>query len=238
MTSRYALALVAGLSVAPAMGASAALPGSAFETIAAQIQQWVVGMAKSLPALDDPKVDVQVGALDPRLKLAPCERIEPYLPAGSRPWGRTRVGLRCVAGPTHWNVYLPVTVHLWASAPVLREPRPAGHVLTEDDFMTGSADWAAESEHPLTETRLVAGRVLSRALAAGEPVRDRSLRQRQWFSAGDMVRVVARGTGYSVSGEGQALTRGLDGQNTRVRTSSGRIVTGVAVAENRVEIGL
>lgn len=193
-------------------------------------------MAKTLPAMADAKLDVKVGELDPRLKLAPCARIEPHWPTGSRPWGRTRVGLRCVEGSKHWNVYLPVTVHLWASAPVLREPRPAGHLLSADDFIDGSADWAAESDLPIADPHLVVGRVLNRAVAAGEPVRDRSLQQRQWFAAGDVVRVVAIGRGYSVSGEGQALTRGIDGQTTRVRTSSGRIITGVAVAENRVEI--
>ena len=52
------------------------------------------------------------------------------------------------------------------------------------------------------------------------------------------MRVIARGAGYAVSGEGQALARGVDGENVRVRTTSGRIVTGTAVGENRVEIPL
>ena len=70
--------------------------------------------------------------IDPRLRLAPCARITPYLPAGSRPWGRTRVGLRCEDGPTHWNVSLPVTVQIFAPALVLREPLPAGAELSPD----------------------------------------------------------------------------------------------------------
>jgi flagella basal body P-ring formation protein FlgA len=46
------------------------------------------------------------------------------------------------------------------------------------------------------------------------------------------------GSGYQVSGEGQALTPGLEGQTVRVRTDSGRVVTGQAVADHRVEIPL
>ena len=44
------------------------------------------------------RVEIEPGRLDPRLRLAPCERIEPYLPPGARAWGRSRVGLRCVQG--------------------------------------------------------------------------------------------------------------------------------------------
>ena len=34
-----------------------------------------------------------MGSLDPRLKLAPCNQVEPHLPAGTRLWGRSRIGL-------------------------------------------------------------------------------------------------------------------------------------------------
>ncbi len=37
---------------------------------------------------------VSVGSLDSRLNLAPCAQVEPYIPAGMRLWGKTRLGLR------------------------------------------------------------------------------------------------------------------------------------------------
>ncbi|NZD58911.1 hypothetical protein HZU83_19715 [Sphaerotilus montanus] len=43
-------------------------------------------------------MEVLPGQLDPRLRLAPCQQIDAYLPPGSTPWGRTRVGLRCPSG--------------------------------------------------------------------------------------------------------------------------------------------
>ena len=129
-------------------------------------------------------------------------------------------------------------MHLWAPALVLREPRRAGHELRESDLVLGEADWAAHADAPITQLGAMVGRALARPLPAGQPVRPDSLQRRQWFAAGDTVRVIARGAGYSVSGEGQALTRGLDGESARVRTAGGRVVTGTAVAENRVEIPL
>lgn len=219
--------------------ATGAADGAASEsTLSRQVQGWAQTLAASLPEPPQARVEVEVGSLDKRLRLAPCERVESYLPTGSRPWGRTRVALRCLEGPSRWNVFLPVTVKLWAPAPVLREPRPAGHLLQASDFVVAEVDWAAQRDAPLAKLETMIGRNLAHGLAAGQPVRAQQLQRRQWFAAGDMVRVVARGKGYSVSGEGQALTRGLDGETARVRTTAGRIVTGTAVGAHRVEISL
>jgi flagellar basal body P-ring formation protein FlgA len=184
------------------------------------------------------RVEVEPGRLDPRLRLAPCDRIEAYLPANARPWGRTRVGLRCVQGPTPWNVYLPVTVKVHASALVAASALPAATVLGSEHLRVAEVDWAAATSAPVTDPAALVGRMLARALPAGAAVRGTDLKQRQWFAAGDTVRLVTRGAGFSVSGEGQAMSAGLEGQSVRVRTEGGRVVSGVAVAPNRVEVQL
>ncbi|MEZ5703721.1 MAG: hypothetical protein R3E42_19780 [Burkholderiaceae bacterium] len=68
-----------------------------------------------------------MGSLDSRLRLAPCQRIEPFLPPGTRLWGRSRVGLRCLEGRVHWKVYVPVTIKTWGPASVARPAVPGGH---------------------------------------------------------------------------------------------------------------
>jgi flagellar basal body P-ring formation protein FlgA len=82
------------------------------------------------------------------------------------------------------------------------------------------------------------GRTLARPLAAGQPLRAADLRARQWFAAGDSVQIDAVGTGFRISGEGQALGPGLEGQPARVRIGGGRVVTGQPVAERRMELRL
>lgn len=234
---RTAFAAVPALALAALL----TLPAAAEpldRALATQLHQWAHEQAQAAPAQAGLRVELSVGQLDPRLRLAPCTRIEPYLPPGARPWGRTRVGLRCVDGESRWNVYLPVTVHLWANAPVLREPRPTGHLLEDADFTVAEVDWAERTDAPLLESEAYVGRNLARPLAAGQPVRSTDIQRRQWFAAGDTVQVIARGRGYSVSSQGQALSRGLEGQTVRVRTTSGRIVSGTAVAEHRVELAL
>lgn len=184
------------------------------------------------------RVEIEAGRLDPRLRLAPCERIEPYLPPGARAWGRSRIGLRCAQGPTLWNVSLPVTVKVFAPAWVLTAPLPAGSTLQAIHLQQAEVDWAAAATPPVAEAALIVGRQLARPLPPGAPVRTADLRRRQWFAAGDTVRLVAQGRGFSVSGEAQALGPGLEGQVVRVRTDSGRVLSGLAVGHNRVEVQL
>lgn len=184
------------------------------------------------------RVELEVGELDPRLKLAPCERIEPFVPSGTRLWGKSRIGLRCMAGPVAWKVYLPVTVKVYSQALVAAGPLQAGTELTVLDLRYAEVDLGSLNTPAFTDASRLAGRVLTRALAAGEPVRGDALRTRQWFGAGEIVTLTAMGRGFAVSSEGQALSPGMEGQPVRVRTESGRIVTGLPVGARRVEIGL
>lgn len=204
---------------------------------ASEIEQQARQFALDAAATAGARVQVEVGALDPRLRLAPCERVEPYVPAGTRLWGRSRIGLRCAQGRTPWNVYLPVIVKVYGRALAAAAALPAGAVLTSADLQTAEVDLAAGTM-PLMTPASALGRTLARPLAAGQPLRAADLRARQWFAAGDSVQIDAIGTGFRISGEGQALGPGLEGQPARVRIGSGRVVTGQPVAERRMELRL
>ena len=61
---------------------------------------------------------------------------------------------------------------------------------------------------------------------------------RQWFAAGDVVRITAQGGGFVVSSSGEALSPGIEGRSVRVRTEGGRVVSGEPVGEREVELAL
>jgi len=189
-------------------------------------------------AQQKPRVEVVVGSLPAHLKLAPCAQVQPYLPSGVRPLGRSRIGLRCTQGTAHWNVSLPVTVRLWAPSLVATGALPPGTVLEARHLGTAEVDLAERADSAISSSAAAIGRTLQRALQAGDAIRLADLKTRQLFNTGDTVRIVGVGPGYAVSSEGQAMGPGLEGQNARVRTESGRIVTGVATAERRVEVAL
>jgi flagella basal body P-ring formation protein FlgA len=203
-----------------------------------QAAQSMVRAAAQALAPRGARIEVEPGALDTRLRLAPCARIEPYLPASARAWGAGRVGLRCLEGDTAWNVTLPVTVRVFAPAPVAAAPLPAGTVIEAMHLRLAEVDWAAAPSPVQADADALRGRTLAQPLPAGQPVRTTNLRPRQWFAAGDTVRIVAQGNGFAVSGEGQALSHGIEGQSARVRTESGRIVHGKPLGDRRLELPL
>src|SRR4029079_11688804 len=92
-----------------------------------QVQRYAdAATGRLAQAAEGVRIEVEVGRLDARLKLAPCARIEPYLPHGTRLWGRSQIGVRCAEGPSRWNVYLPVIVHVRGRALVAARALPAG----------------------------------------------------------------------------------------------------------------
>jgi flagellar basal body P-ring formation protein FlgA len=227
-----AVAAVNGLP-AQAVAAVNGLPASAVAAAGALARQAALATA---PA--GARIEVTPGTLDPRLHLAACARIEPYLPPAVPAWGRTRIGLRCSSGPVAWNIFYPLTVHVFAPGLVAAAPLPAGTVIEAGQLRPAEIDWADEASPPQVQAAALVGRTLARPLAAGEALRLANLRPRQWFAAGDTVRVVAQGRGFSVVGEGQALSNGIEGQVARVRTDNGRIVAGQPIGERRIEVAL
>lgn len=181
------------------------------------------------------RIEVVAQALDSRLKLAPCQRAEPFLAAGAPVWGRTRVGLRCAHGAVKWTVYLPVQVQVWALSWAPASALPAGAVLTQGQLVSVQADWASSIDMSVGP---LAGRILQRAVPAGRALRASDLLPRRWFAAGDTVQLLASGSGFSIAGSGQALAAGIEGQLVRVRTENGRILSGRATGQGQVEVSL
>jgi len=198
----------------------------------AAVQQGLAGA--NLPL----RMEVTVGALDPRLRLAACNRVEPYLPAGSRLWGRTRLGLRCVDGASQWNVFIPVTVKAFGPAWVLTGNVASGAVLSVSDATEAEVDWAAESAAVIANPESWVGLIATRHLVAGQAVRQNMLKAPDVFKAGAQVRVVAQGPGYSVISSGQAMSPGAVGQNIRIRMGNGRIIGAIVSSDGTVEASL
>ncbi|HZE91435.1 MAG TPA: flagellar basal body P-ring formation chaperone FlgA [Rhizobacter sp.] len=222
-------------SAAWAAPAAAATANLLSEPLAQEVRQLVAAHA-ALPS--ELRMELALGELDPRLRLAPCKQVQAFVPAGAKLWGKSRIGLRCVEGVTHWNVYLPLTVNVYGRALVAATPLPAGHVLAQADLREADVNLSEEPLQALAIPDLVLGRTLARPLAAGQSLRQGSLKVRQWFAAGDSVQIRAVGTGFAALGRGEALTAGMEGQTARVRTENGRVVSGMPVAQHELEIAL
>jgi flagella basal body P-ring formation protein FlgA len=203
-------------------------------------QAWLdQAVAAARPAGATPlRLVVTVGALDSRLTLAPCGQVEPYTPPGTRLWGKTRLGLRCVDGNARWNVFLPVQVKAFGQAWVVRGDVPQGKVLDAGDAVQAEVDWAQENSPIVADMEGWLGQTSARQLSTGQPLRANMVRPSQVFQAGSMVRVVAQGAGFSVVSDGQALSAGVIGTQARVRVEGGRILTGIVTDPRTVRVDL
>lgn len=204
----------------------------------AATQRWLDGAVASMrPEGGAPlRMEVTVGELDRRLRLAPCARVEPYIPVGTRLWGRSRLGLRCLEGSVRWNVFLPVTVKAYGTAWVIKRELGAGAVLTEADAIETEVDWADESSPVVVSSSQWVGQVTTRALTTGQTLRQGLIKPALVFQAGAQVRVIAGGAGFQITSDGQALSAGAVGQPVRVKMDSGRVMTGVVLDSRTVKL--
>ena len=184
------------------------------------------------------RTETSVGGIDARLKLAPCAKVDAYLPVGSQLWGSTRVGLRCADGAARWNVTMPATVRAFGLAWVVKGNVPAGTVLSEADVVETEVDWAQDPNPVLKDQSLWAGQVATRQLSTGQALRQGMVRAAQVFQAGAQVRVVAQGVGFEISGDALALSAGVVGQAARVRMDNGRVASGTVLDARTVRIDL
>ena len=180
-------------------------------------------------------MEITVGELDPRVKLAPCARYEPFLPPGSRLWGRSTMGVRCVEGAT-WVVYIPIQVRVYSPALVAARPLVRNQPLTADDLRIERVELTAIANPVLTPNDEFAGSRLTRSVAAGETITRTILRSPAVVQPGDAVRVVMGGSGFRIAADGKALTMGADGQSVQVALTGGRMVTGVARPGRVIEV--
>ncbi|PCE31230.1 flagella basal body P-ring formation protein FlgA [Burkholderia ubonensis subsp. mesacidophila] len=169
--------------------------------------------------------------------LAACTTLEPFLPTGARLWGRTTVGVRC-AGERPWTVYLQAKVTVQATYYAAARQIAPGEVLTAADLIARDGDLTLLPLAVITDPSQAVGSTALARVAAGLPLRQDMLKSAASVTAGQTVRVVAAGPGFTISGEGSALANAAPGQSVRVRMAAGQIVTAIVKDAGTVEIPL
>lgn len=181
------------------------------------------------------RVTYTIGALDPQLTLPACRTAEVFLPPGGRLWGHSTLGVRCTA-PTPWTVYLPAEVQVWAGVVHSARAITQGQAIQEADLGVHEADLTRLPAGVVTDVRVATGKALVSSLPPGQPLRADLLRAPTVIQQGQPVKLLVRGRGYTVSGEGRALTAASEGQLVQVRVQSGLVVSGLARAGATVEM--
>ena len=106
-----------------------------------------------------------------------------------------------------------------------------------EDFRVDEIDLTRESGQVVADASQLAGKVLTRPLAAGQVLRVDGLRLPPVVAAGDPIKIRVTGQGFTIVSDGIALAGATEGQSLRVRTESGRVVVGM-VRDRAVELKL
>ncbi len=198
---------------------------------AASIKLYLEQATTGLPG----RVEVSVGALDERMRLAPCARVEPYVPQGARLWGRGSIGLKCLDA-AGWNVFLPIDVKVFARALVAARVLQPGDTAGALDVREEEVDLTRQSGVVVTHATQIDGKTAAHMIGNGQVLRQESFRAPPAVGAGDTVQLVFNGAGFVIVSDGRALANAADGQPVRVQTNSGRVVQGIARAGRVVDM--
>ena len=182
------------------------------------------------------KVDITVAAAFPR-GLAACTQLEPFMPSGARLWGRMTVGVRC-AGERPWTIYLQARISLHATYYLAARAMAPGDVFTSADLVARDGDLTGLPQAIVTDPSQVVGSASLVRIAGGMPLRRDMLKSASAIAIGQTVRVVAAGDGFSISAEGSAMNSASPGQQVRVKTANGQIISGIVKDGSTVEIQL
>ncbi|MDR8397746.1 flagellar basal body P-ring formation chaperone FlgA [Paraburkholderia sp. USG1] len=225
---------VAQQNLRPATVAQAApLPGQQDpEAIRSAALAFLQQQSAGLPG----KVDITVAAAFPR-GLSACTTLEPFMPSGARLWGRMTVGVRC-AGERPWTIYLQARISLRATYYLAARAMAPGEVLTAADLVARDGDLTGLPQAIVTDPSQAVGSVTLTRVAGGMPLRRDMLKSASAVSIGQTVRVVAAGEGFAISAEGSAMNNASPGQQVRVKTANGQIISGIVKDGSTVEIQL
>jgi flagella basal body P-ring formation protein FlgA len=161
--------------------------------------------------------------------------MSPFLPPGGKALGKITVGVRCLA-PSTWTIYMPAQVQINGDYYIAAAPLARGQVLAASDLTKVSGDLSTLPAGAITDPGQAIGRTMTATLASGSVLRADNMRSQTIVQQGQVVRIVSKGTGFTVSTDGQALNNAGEGQVVKAKTNSGQVLSGIARAGGTVEV--
>ena len=183
-------------------------------------------------------VQIEVGRLDPRLRLAACTTpLSVYLAPGARMPGNTSVGVRC-DGASPWALFVPASVRQKFVVVTAAQTLTRGKLLAPADLRVESRYLMSLPTGALEDPAVAVGRVVTRQLATGSLVTAGALREERAVRRGQTVTLSLAAGSLVIRVSGTALKDGALGDRITVRnTTSNRVVEGVIIEAGVVEVG-
>lgn len=180
---------------------------------------------------------IEIGRLDPRLRLRQCTApLQASVLGGRARVGATSVAVRCEDGRP-WTLYVTARVVVFGEVLVAARALRRGETLHAGDLRRERRDLSRLPYGYLSEAAEAEGKVLQRSYLAGQAVQPNHLEAPLLVKRGQQVTLHARTDSVEIRMAGEALSDGAQGERIRVRNhSSDRIVEGEVVAKGVVRV--
>ncbi|MCB1784900.1 MAG: flagellar basal body P-ring formation protein FlgA [Gammaproteobacteria bacterium] len=224
-------AMVLAASFGPAAGEEFAV--EPHEDIRAAAEQHVLARTESLSG----RIEVTVGNLDSRLRLAACDKaLETYDSPNALSGGRGVVGVRCT-GSKPWKLFVPVQVATLNQVVVSQRPLVRGQSLVAADLALKEIDTSTVHKAYFTRIEDVVGLRTKRAVSGGATLHAGLLQRAKLVKRGSQVMIVSALDGLHVTMRGKALADGGRGDRIRAKNlASGRVITGTVTDSGVIEV--
>ncbi|MBO2927453.1 flagellar basal body P-ring formation chaperone FlgA [Metapseudomonas otitidis] len=185
------------------------------------------------------RYEIQVSRLDPRLRLATCDRdLTVSLESPAQPIGRVTVKVRC-EGSTPWSVFVPAQVRLFRNVIVAARPMRKGEELSSRDYNLVERDVGLLSQGYLTAPSQAEGYKLTRPVLVDQILTPTHVEMAEVVHKGDQVVISAGSSTVQVKMPGEALSAGAIGDQIRVRNlNSKRVVKARVTGPGQVEVAM
>lgn len=193
------------------------------------IEQFLATQTAGLPGRVRISIDTPLSG-----DLPPCDALEPFLPSGSRLWGRVSVGVRCNAGQA-WTRYVQAYIAVIATYQVATRQIEAGQALSPADTAAREADLTTLPASVIVDSTQLGGMVALNRISLGAPIRRESLRGMSIVQQGQTIKVVTRGQGFVVSTEGKAMASAATGALIQVKIQGGQLISGNVRPDGSIE---
>ena len=169
--------------------------------------------------------EVVIDLRPPSPHLPACVQPEPFLPnANQAPLGRVSVGVRC--GENSRQVrYLQAQIDVIGNYVVAARDIERGTLITSSMLTERGGNLGDLSAQALTAEEDIVGKIAQRPIRSGSAFLAHYLQAPHLVERGQRVTVIAQGSAFRVSREGEALENGALGERIRVRFGSREILT-------------
>ncbi|MGV6393846.1 flagellar basal body P-ring formation chaperone FlgA [Pseudomonas caspiana] len=181
------------------------------------------------------RYEIEVRQLDPRLRMAYCDKELTASLQSPRPVGRVSVRVRC-EGSSPWTVFVPAEVRLFRNVVTAIRPLKRDAIVSEDDVAMRERDIGQLGQGFLSAMDQAVGQKVLRPTVIDQIIAPTFLEQPQMVHKGDQVVITARSGSISVRMPGEALSDGAFNEQIRVRNlNSKRVIKANITGAGQVE---